>query len=82
MGGCGSGGGSAGQGLHEWRTPDPARKIRRRKNPTKQKPHHRGVSDLHCTCAGNSLLATKETGLCCACPPDVPREHGRLRNPA
>lgn len=39
-----------------------------------------GVSNLHCTCAGNSLLVIKEMGSCCACPPDMPREHSRLRN--
>lgn len=41
-----------------------------------------GVSNLHCTCAGNSLLVIKEMGSCCACPPDMPREHSRLRNQA
>ena len=39
-----------------------------------------GVSNLHCTCAGNSLLVIKEMGPCCVCPPDKPREHSRLRN--
>lgn len=36
MRGHGSGGGSAGQGLYEWRTPRSTRKIRRKKNKTKQ----------------------------------------------
>lgn len=79
MGGHGSGGGSAGQGLHEWRTPRSTRKIRRKKNKTKQK-NTEGVSNLHCTYAGNSLLVIKEMGPCCACTPDMPREHRRLRN--
>lgn len=46
----------------------------------KKKQNTEGISNLHCTCAGNSLLVIKEMGPCCACPPDMPREHIRRRN--
>ena len=53
-----------------------------KENPQEKKKKHNteGISNLHCTCAGNSLLVIKEMGLCCACPPNMPREHSRLRN--
>lgn len=76
-----SGAGSAAKGIHKWKTPQPMRKIRRTKKKKIKKPKPtEGVSNLHCTCAGNSLLVIKEMCLCCACPPDTPREHSSLKN--
>lgn len=49
-------------------------------NKTQPKPPTEGVSNLYCTCAGYSLLVIKEMGPCCACPPDMPKELGSLRN--
>lgn len=49
-------------------------------NKTQPKTPTEGVSNLYCICAGNSLLVIKEMGSCCACPPDMPKELGSLRN--